>query len=31
MNYADSANLFKTIEVIKDMSGKQRFLKAQKK
>ena len=31
MNYADSANLFKTIEVIKDMSGKQRFFKAQKK
>jgi len=31
MIYADSSNLFKTIEIIKDMSGKQRFLKAQKK
>ena len=31
MMYADSSSLFKTIEIIKDMSGKQRFLKAQKK
>jgi release factor glutamine methyltransferase len=31
MIYADSSNLFKTIEIIKDMSGKERFLKAQKK
>lgn len=31
MIYADSSSLFKTIEIIKDMSGKQRFLKAQKK
>jgi release factor glutamine methyltransferase len=31
MIYAGSSNLFKTIEIIKDMSGKERFLKAQKK
>ncbi len=31
MIYADSSNQFETIEIINDMSGKQRFLKAQKK
>ena len=31
MVYADSSNQFESIEIINDMSGKQRFLKAQKK
>ncbi len=29
--YAESSNLFESIDIINDMSGKQRFLKAQKK
>jgi release factor glutamine methyltransferase len=31
MDYAQASNLFKTVKIINDMSGKQRFLIAQKK
>ncbi|MFO0321179.1 MAG: peptide chain release factor N(5)-glutamine methyltransferase [Bacteroidota bacterium] len=30
MRYADLSSIFKSVEILKDMSGKQRFLKAQK-